>query len=169
MSFNAPVDVSMVEDFGNGFFAFNGSFNQPLDFSSATNIGMYFMRFCFAYDQPMTFIGDVNTPLTISGDNAFRDMRGMTHPIYFENCSIGGGAYFLYNMVSIPSVTFKNTTLASNQTGGLSINSFAANSSAYIDGVTINGDATSVATVLTQWPNGSSSQGYRKLIQGTIS
>lgn len=170
--FNAPIDTSKIEDFGARFLTLCTAFNQPLDLSSATAIGVEFLRDCMAFDQELRFIGTSASHITIYGDNFLRDAMSQSKTITFEYCDIAGqngGAYFIYDTFSLGEIIFRNTTVATAASNSFSIYYHASDSPAYVDGIKISGDSTSVNAVLTNYPTQSTTNGYRRLVQGTIS
>lgn len=167
--FNAPIDTGRLEDFGAGFLTFCSHFNQPLDMSSVTNIGTEFLRDCMAFDQELSIIGTSGSHITIGANNFLRDALAQSKTITLEYCDISSGAYFIYDTMALKEVVVKNITIAATAASAFAVNRYAANCPAYGDGIMISGDSASVNAVLTNYPDQATTNGYRHLVQGTIS
>lgn len=164
-SLNSPVDTSHVEDFGPGFLRYCSAFNQPLDFSSVKTIGSYFLGGCFGFDQEINISGDANNTVTI--DQYFMwTCPSCSKEMKFNYCSITP-TYFLYDCVTLPAITFKNTTISGTNSYAFSYYNSGGSASGFPSaqyGIVINGDSTA-QTIYDTW---SVASGNRNLVLGTI-
>lgn len=166
-TFDSPIDVSSLVWIPANFLRYSTAFNQPLTFRNITMMGNGFMVDCLNYNQPLTISGVSGNPFT-TGANAMYNCVNMASPITFENCTVSGAQSF-YNMTNMQCINLHSATTSGGNTffSVIASGMLGSSSAAYLNGVTVNGDATSVDAWLAACPDLSGTY-YRHFVRGTV-